>query len=87
MVTKRAEEKTIKTIQSSQVVNRYKSLKTMPSKSSIYGESINYRRMLVNPSPAMAIIDRRGSLERRELKYDRKRQSPRREPVHRCESY
>ena len=51
MVLRKAEEKP-KSIQSSQVISRYKSLKTMPSRSTTYGDQLNYRRMLVNPSPS-----------------------------------
>ena len=37
MMIKRGEEKIQKSIQSSQIVNRYKSVKTLPSKSTFYG--------------------------------------------------
>mgnify|MGYP000669305160 CR=1 FL=1 len=53
MVIRRPEEKVAKPTQS--YINRYKSLKTMPSKSAVYGESCNYRRILVSPHSMMPV--------------------------------
>ena len=52
-----------------QYINRYRSLKTLPAKSTIEGSS--HRRILVTSSQIN--LDRRNSFEKKEFKMDRKR--------------
>jgi hypothetical protein len=50
LVVRKTEDKAIKNISSVQGINRYKSVKTLPSKSAVYGEPCAYRRILVSPN-------------------------------------
>ena len=64
------DENSIRTAQS-QIISRYRSLKTLPSRSNVYGEPPN-RRMLVNP-PTCSSSNRRESNDRKVIKYDCKK--------------
>ncbi len=70
MTTRRVEEskitRPISSIQGCQYINRYRSLKTLPSKSTVGGEGSSHRRILVTSSQMP--IERRDSFEKKDFR-------------------